>query len=205
MKKKGFTMVELMISIAIIAVVMVFLVRLLIDVKYDSTNELYNTANQINRAEIIKTIQEDLNGKRVIGIDDILSTKKVLNIELEVENAGTATINVDEDNYLSYTATDGKKTKWKLEANNKETYIQKVDVPYTVIKTATIVDQDGNSTPAGDTSDYAIIIDIPVIIDNSKLRTTNDSKMDNIILTFYGYGTNDNISSKDFLNPSEQY
>ena len=60
MNKKGFTMTELIVSIAIIAVVMIFLVNLLVDIRYDKKNELYDTKNQINRAEIIKTIQNDL-------------------------------------------------------------------------------------------------------------------------------------------------
>ena len=70
MNKKGFTMTELIVSIAIIAVVMIFLVNLLVDIKYDKTNELYDTKNQINRAEIIKTIQNDLDGKVITDIND---------------------------------------------------------------------------------------------------------------------------------------
>ena len=198
MKEKGFTMVELMVSISIIAVVMVFLVRLLVDIKYDSTNELYNTANQINRAEIIKTIQEDLKGKNISNISDNGSGASNLNIVLTTDK-GTAIIIVDSNNNFKYKSTGGKTTKWKLKSNNKETYIQKTNIPYKIIKGEDTKNQNGSILTGADKQDYVLIIDIPVIIDNSELRTNNDSKMDNIILTFYGYGNN-SIENNGFLN-----
>ena len=187
MKKKGFTMVELMVSVAVIAVVMVFLVNLLLDVKYDFTNELYNTSNQINRAEIIKTVHEDFNGKMLTNITTTGSTtdKLVLNLE---SNNGEATLTVNSDNSVAYKPTNASSTKkWKLEKLNSETYIQKVDIPYQITK-------------AGD--DYLVEVNIPVIIDNSALRKNNDNKLDNIILVFYGTGTLD-LPQNQYLNPTK--
>lgn len=195
--KKGFTMVELMVSIAIIAIVMVFLVRLLVDVKYDFTNELYNTSNQINRAEIIKTIQEDWLGKQLVDIND---EKNNDDIELKGDNNITATISFskddDENEYIHYTSTEAKKYKWKIENNNKETFIKTKNIEVRVIKGQNM----NNIEP--DLKDYLVEIDIPIIIDNSKLRIENDSRMDNIILTFYNYGGN-SFSSDIILNATE--
>lgn len=195
--KKGFTMVELMVSIAIIAIVMVFLVRLLVDVKYDFTNELYNTSNQINRAEIIKTIQEDWLGKQLVDIND---EKNNDDIELKGDNNITATISFskddDENEYIHYTSTEAKKYKWKIEKNNKETFIKTKNIEVRVIKGQNM----NNIEP--DSKDYLVEIDIPIIIDNSKLRIENDSRMDNIILTFYNYGGN-SFSSDIILNATE--
>lgn len=195
--KKGFTMVELMVSIAIIAIVMVFLVRLLVDVKYDFTNELYNTSNQINRAEIIKTIQEDWLGKKLVDIND---EKNNDDIELKGDNNITATISFskddDENEYIHYTSTEAKKYKWKIEKNNKETFIKTKNIEVRVIKGQNM----NNIEP--DSKDYLVEIDIPIIIDNSKLRIENDSRMDNIILTFYNYGGN-SFSSDIILNATE--
>lgn len=195
--KKGFTMVELMVSIAIIAIVMVFLVRLLVDVKYDFTNELYNTSNQINRAEIIKTIQEDWLGKQLVDIND---EKNNDDIELKGDNNITATISFskddDENEYIHYTSTEAKKYKWKIEKNNKETFIKTKNIEVRVIKGQNI----NNIEP--DSKDYLVEIDIPIIIDNSKLRIENDSRMDNIILTFYNYSDN-SFSSDIILNETE--
>lgn len=181
-KKNGFTMMELMVSIAIIAVVMVFLVRLLVDIRYDKTNELYDTANQINRAEIIKTIEEDFLASRLINVSTEGSNNNSLKIQLERMDGKIGEIIVNEDNYFSYTNCEGKKRKWKLEKNNNETYIKKTNISFKLIQA------EYNPQKKNYLNDYTVLIDIPVIVDKSKLRETNDSKMDNILLTFSGYG-----------------
>lgn len=179
-KKNGFTMMELMVSIAIIAVVMVFLVRLLVDIRYDKTNELYDTANQINRAEIIKTIEEDFLASRLINVSTEGSNHNSLKIQLERMDGKIGEIIVNENNDFSYINCAGKKRKWKLEKNNNETYIKKTNISFKLIQ--------AEDNPENDLNDYTVLIDIPVIVDKSKLRETNDSKMDNILLTFSGYG-----------------
>ena len=187
--KRGFTMVELMVSIAIIAVFMVFLVRLLIDVKYDSTNELYNTDNQINRAEIIKTIQEDWLDKELYNLKysgGIIELYENATDKAEISFSGTR----KDGQYIHYKDTDGKKYKWKVERNNKETYIETDEIPYKIIKN--INDENEEIT-----NDYFVEINIPIIIDNSDLRKNNDSKMDNIVLTFYG--------SNECIIPNNQF
>jgi len=191
MNKKGFTITELIVSIAIIAVVMIFLVNLLVDIKYDKTNELYDTKNQINRAEIIKTIQNDLDGKVITDINDTGSSSNnlVVNIITNDNDNSNHTIKAD-SNHISYTS--GKKTtKWSLEKNNDETYIKTSDVELKVIK----CNKTNNSNLACDSNDKIIIINIPIIVDKSKLRENNDSQMDNIILTFYNYSSS-NIEGK---------
>ena len=191
MNKKGFTMTELIVSIAIIAVVMIFLVNLLVDIKYDKTNELYDTKNQINRAEIIKTIQNDLDGKVITDINDTGSSSNnlVVNIITNDNDNSSHTIKTD-SNHISYTSS-GKTTKWSLEKNNDETYIKTSDVELKVIK----CNKTDNSNLTCDTNDKIIIINIPIIVDKSKLRESNDSQMDNIILTFYNYSSS-NIEGK---------
>lgn len=189
MNKKGFTMTELIVSIAIIAVVMIFLVNLLIDIRYDKKNELYDTKNQINRAEIIKTIQNDLDGKVITDIKDTGSSSNNLVVNIITNDNSPHTIKAD-SNHISYTS-GLKTTKWSLEKNNDETYIKTSDVELKVIK----CNKTDNSKLTCDTNDKIIIINIPIIVDKSKLRESNDSQMDNIILTFYNYSSS-NIEGK---------
>lgn len=197
MDKKGFTMTELMVSIAIISVVMVFLVKMLIDVRYDNRNELYDTKNQINRAEIIKTIQNDLDEKVITSINDSGSADNELVININAININTNSntsakieaVTQDGEEYIKYKSTSNKNYKWMIERNNKETYIKKNDIVLSVIECS----DEGKTEkePNCDTQDKIIRINIPIIIDNSTLRRDNDSQMDNIILTFYnhsGYG-----------------
>lgn len=189
MNKKGFTMTELIVSIAIIAVVMIFLVNLLVDIRYDKKNELYDTKNQINRAEIIKTIQNDLDGKIITDITDgSYSNNLVVNIK--TDDYSTHTIQAD-NNHIYYTSNN-KTTKWSLEKNNDETYIKTSDVELKVIKCSETEDPKlttDNSEKKCDSNDKIIILNIPIIVDKSKLRENNDSQMDNIILTFYNYSS----------------
>lgn len=197
MDKKGFTMTELMVSIAIIAVVMVFLVKMLIDVRYDNRNELYDTKNQINRAEIIKTIQNDLYENVITSINDSGSADNELVININAININTNSntsakieaVTQDGEEYIKYKSTSNKNYKWMIERNNKETYIKKNDIVLSVIECSN--EGKTEKEPNCDTQDKIIRINIPIIIDNSTLRRDNDSQMDNIILTFYnhsGYG-----------------
>ena len=199
MNKKGFTMTELIVSIAIIAVVMIFLVNLLVDIRYDKKNELYDTKNQINRAEIIKTIQNDLDGKIIKDITDTKidstdtgsdSNNLVVNIITDDDDNSNHIIKAD-SNHIYY-ISNNKTTKWSLEKNNDETYIKTSDVELKVIKCSETEDPKlttDNSEKKCDSNDKIIILNIPIIVDKSKLRENNDSQMDNIILTFYNYSS----------------
>lgn len=165
---------------------------MLIDVRYDNRNELYDTKNQINRAEIIKTIQNDLDKKVITSINDNRSADNKLVININTDYNTTATIEAvtqDGEEYITYKSTSNKNYKWMIERNNKETYIKKNDIVLSVIECS----DEGKTEkePNCDTQDKIIRINIPIIIDNSTLRRDNDSQMDNIILTFYnhsGYG-----------------
>lgn len=195
MNKKGFTMTELIVSIAIIAVVMIFLVNLLVDIRYDKKNELYDTKNQINRAEIIKTIQNDLDGKVITDITDGSGSNNLV-VNIRTDDDSTYTIEAD-SNHIYYTSNN-KKTKWSLEKNNDETYIKTSDVELKVIKCSETDNSKlttDNSKIKCDPNDKIIILNIPIIVDKSKLRENNDSQMDNIILTFYNYSSS-NIEGK---------
>lgn len=204
MNKKGFTMTELIVSIAIIAVVMIFLVNLLVDIRYDKKNELYDTKNQINRAEIIKTIQNDLDGKIIKDITDTEidstdtgSDSNNLVVNIITDDNSNHIIKAD-SNHIYY-KSNNKTTKWSLEKNNDETYIKTSDVKLKVIKCSETEDSKlttddsklttDDSEIKCDSNDKIIIINIPIIVDKSKLRENNDSQMDNIILTFYNYSS----------------
>lgn len=60
LNKKGVTLVELIVSIGLLSIIMAFLFKIILDVKYEKNLSGLADNNQINRAEIIKTIQDDL-------------------------------------------------------------------------------------------------------------------------------------------------
>jgi len=187
-------MVELLVSIALIAIVMVFLVRLLVDVRYDGVNEQYDTKDQINRAEIIKTIESDFANEAITSINDIGSTASNLKINISTKSDKAATIEINQEDSFIYTF-NGSRKKWSLKnkENNSETHYKKTNIPLKVIK--------GNPADSisTDSKDYLIIIDIPLLVDESMAKydsnsnnteVLNDSTMDNIRLTFYSYEEN---------------
>jgi len=59
MNKKGITLVEIIISIGLVSVVMIFLFNLLVDMNYEEVHASFSKINQLSRASIIQTIQND--------------------------------------------------------------------------------------------------------------------------------------------------
>ena len=70
MNKKGTTLIEVIISIALIAVVLSFMIKMLIELNADDTDSTYAKDNQINRAEILRAVNNDLNEHTLIDIND---------------------------------------------------------------------------------------------------------------------------------------
>ena len=111
-------------------------------------------------------------------------------VNIRTDDDSTYTIEAD-SNHIYYTSNN-KKTKWSLEKNNDETYIKTSDVELKVIKCSETDNSKlttDNSKIKCDPNDKIIILNIPIIVDKSKLRENNDSQMDNIILTFYNYSS----------------
>ncbi len=213
MNKKGFTMIELMVSISIIAIVMVFLVQLLVNIRYDKLNELYDTANQINRAEIIKTVEADFTSNHntedsdtsltdLVEVNAVGSTADKLILNLTRNDTKTATITVDKDHF-SYIDIDGKSHKWALKKNNPLSYYKIQDIKLNKIA-------DKNST-----NDYTFVLEIPVIADPDKTKdkatggadnpNEYDNKQDNLIFYFSSYNGNAKITATSTnFNPLAQ-
>ena len=204
LNKKGFTMVELMVSISLISLIMIFLVKILVDVRYEGTNEIYDVKDQISRAEIIKTIQNDIykSKNELDGLEIDSVTKSGSNIKIKLAkryyNSGTYTavglndiiITVAADK-LSYNNPDLHKSySWPLEMAETN-----ADVQYSLASAKCSVIWDSSSTAS--TIDYVVNIVIPVHMGKStrsyRDSTTHkrkteimDSTLDNITLTFYG-------------------
>lgn len=69
MNKKGMTLVEIIISIALISIVLIFLFSLLVNVRDINSSSEVNTTYLINKALILKNIEEDLDKVDSITLD----------------------------------------------------------------------------------------------------------------------------------------
>ncbi len=60
LNNKGVTIVELLVSVALVSVVLMFLYNLLSNVTFEKTTDFIASTNQANRIDIITTIENDL-------------------------------------------------------------------------------------------------------------------------------------------------
>lgn len=123
MNNKGFSLVETIIAVALISVVMVFLYELLADVNERITNNAIALANQEERLEIIKYIQNDLDGTTIDGIN---YSNDLITIQYDTRESttilmGTEKVSLDEEGlfyneyYIKVTNKAGNVSKWYMD------------------------------------------------------------------------------------------
>lgn len=165
MNNKGSTLLELIISIALISVILVFMVRLLVDLNDSETNNKYAKKNQVIRAEILRTIENDLQNKIITDIRDNSTTSNLI-ITFKFNDNKESNINVLKDK-LTYKNTDGKTRTWTL----KEGY-------FDITQSPVDFSQDENI--------YSLIIDIPVYTTNEFNTKNNNNLLDDILVSYIG-------------------
>lgn len=126
---RGITLIELIISIALISVVIMFLFRLLVDVRYSDNNTDFDRENQQTRAIIVKTVQQDFLERKLIGLTDqntpSLSDRLVVDFSYADGTTGTLSISVDSSNgeqFISYRNAQGTEKWWLLKENTSTKY-----------------------------------------------------------------------------------
>lgn len=101
LNKKGMTLVEIIISIALISIVLVFLFSLLVDVKDMNDEASINSDYLINKALILKNIEEDLDKAttelkiNTCEIGNFYTTYDTYKNDLEVKQKANECINFD--------------------------------------------------------------------------------------------------------------
>lgn len=176
MNKKGTSLVELIISIALISVVLVFMIKLLLDINNSINNSSFAKNNQINRAEIIRLIENDIKDKKITGITDE-STSNVLTIKInfkETTNQAIITATksiVDDPSVFTYTDTSGNFRKWTF-AEGANIYTDLVRTYYYP------------NTSGGDI--YTMNLSIEVHTINDKNNTGKNNDLDDIVISYVG-------------------
>ena len=171
MNKKGTTLAELIISIALISVVLLFMIKLLIDLNDAEANNTYAKDNQINRAEILRMIGNDLNNKNIASISDSESNNTKLVIRFEFTDGSWSKIEAEEKK-IKYTDSDGKNRTWNIEGGT--IYTKKANVYYM---------KDNNDSGK---NYYSLSIDIEIHTTNEKNKLCNNNTLDDIIINYIG-------------------
>lgn len=179
LNKKGTTLAEVIISIVLISVVLVFMVRLLIDLNNMETNTTYASDNQINRSEIIRAIGNDLNEKVLVSVSDVNSTPSNLNITFRFNDGTSSVLNATSE-VLTYTNSANEMRRWTMDGCR--IYPNRAYVYY---------------SPDNKTQNnriYTLTIDIEIHTVNEENDVNHNNTLDDIIISYLG-----NVS--DFTTP----
>ena len=174
LNKKGNTLIELIISIALMSIVLVFLMHLLIDLNNTNTNNKFAKNNQINRTEIIKFIEQDLNKNTLTKIEDN-STSNTLIIKFLFKDNKESTITAT-NNTFTYENSENYKRLWTMKDATINT------------KKATVLYREGSYEDNGITNKaiYTLQIDIEIYTTNDLNKEKNNNLVDDILLSYYG-------------------
>lgn len=170
---------ELVISLALISVILVFMMRLLIDLNDEETNNDFAKNNQINRAEIIRVIQNDLDKKIIKKIEDNSEAdfnNKPISIKIEFKfSDGTKSSITAKDKSLEYVASTGSKRVWEMK--DCTIFINKANINY-------IID-DKEDVSSRDTL-YTLLLDIEIHTTNDNNKENNNNTLDDILISYMG-------------------
>lgn len=165
-EKKGTSLIELIISVALISIVLIFMFRLLLDVNNEQVNDTFAKDNQVIRAEIIRSVESELNNKAIYEIAKVGSTNGTLNINFSYIDGKVATLKLTAET-VEFTNSDNQTRKWTL--NNCTLYTNRADV---------YVTQDSNY--------YSVVIDIEIHTNNDRNTVGNNNPLDDIMLSYLG-------------------
>ena len=85
MNKKGFTLIELLASLVLVSVIILLLMRVIFSLNMINNSTTYLSSDEINRIEIIKLIEHDINTLKLKDIE-IEENSDFTNIIFKYEN-----------------------------------------------------------------------------------------------------------------------
>lgn len=170
MNKKGITLVEIVISVALISVVMLFLFRLLTDMQYERDHASYAKSNQQVRASIMEHIQNDFQN---LGLQSVTLSEDKKSILFAFQNSVSKTLNLT-DHSLTYADEE----TWEMKKDNDDT---KIDIGNVEVKKYFPDPSCNDLSSTGNCSTYASYhIIIPVV------TGLNTNVIDDIELFYIG-------------------
>ena len=168
LNKKGMTLLEIVISIALISVVMLFLFSLLNDIQYESKHSSYAKDFLVSRATIIKDVEEDILNNNITNVMQVSAGEGKVNLNFFRDDTSLMSIEV-ESKKLTYKNALGEVESFSLSEDNDDEVFDFANIkvtPYEGNKIYKPIDTDGDgicNVNCGDNStkndDYAITPD----------------------------------------------
>ena len=124
MNNKGMTLMELLVSIVLVGIVLTFLFQLLTDLEHETENNNYAYNNQVNRTDVIYTIEKDLQKYTLVGIEDASTTNELIINFHYLKSGGTyvATLQSETKTYKDEIGDNKVKYYLKYKNYNGEDY-----------------------------------------------------------------------------------
>ena len=138
MKNRGMTLAEIIISVTLISIVLIFLMRLLTTLRYEDSFSSYEKSNSVNRSEIIKTIQTDLMAYKLFDLKDesnsVSGNSKAILHFIYADVNSTNRYLIVEANQISYCATTSCNSAsdriWKLSKSKDSVHYDQNCIKY---------------------------------------------------------------------------
>lgn len=187
LNNKGVTIVELLVSLALLSVVLMFLYNLLSNVTFEKNTDFIANANQANRIDIINTIEHDLLNDNDISIDE--SQTNVTRLVLK--GSKNYKILITENTFAYYVNNDIQNT-WKIKGGKLgEINCENTFGGTTTSDNVTECKSDSFDTPI-DCTDNLNALDsikitectIPVYTTNVDNSKENNNTLDDITFSF---------------------
>lgn len=119
LNKKGMTLLEIIISIALISVVMLFLFSLLNDIQYESKHSSYAKDFLVSRATIIKDVEEDILNNNITNVMQVSAGEGKVNLNFFRDDTSLMSIEV-ESKKLTYKNALGEVESFSLSEDNDD-------------------------------------------------------------------------------------
>ena len=169
MNKKGTTIVELIISLGLISIVLLFMIRLLIDINNANNNDAFAKDNQFNRIEIIRAIENDISSKKIVNITQNEDTNSIV-INFLFSDSTSSHLTLGKDTLMYEVDSTSIKRKWvmkecSLDIKNIDFYLNR------------------------DLKNFSFVINIPVYTINDLNNMINNNIIDDITISYLGDST----------------
>lgn len=119
LNKKGMTLLEIVISIALISVVMLFLFSLLNDIQYESKHTSYAKDFLVSRATIIKDVQENILNNNITNVMQVSSNENKTDVHFFKNDTSIMSLEV-ESKKITYKNALGEVESFSLSEDNDE-------------------------------------------------------------------------------------
>ena len=120
MNKKGVTLVEIVVSVGLISIVMLFLFRLLTVMQYERDHASYAKSNQQVRASVMEHVEEDF---QTLGLRSVTISDDKKSIDFTFQNGAIKRLTLNE-----HTLQYADEEAWEIKKDNDDTKIDIANV-----------------------------------------------------------------------------